>query len=406
MGQLVADDVQRHERLAVRRLGTFVAAEGVDAPALGTERGRRGEGVVTVERVDDADDAAPAAVDALPAVLTGEVVVGPTHVDVAVDHRRARPVVVRVGRDVLRCPAPHVPRSGRRQSVEACLVEADVEGDDLAGAELVVCLEPAAVEDRAHLLAVAEDPHPGSDGRLRAERVDRVHQPAVGGAREVVAAVVERRAVGEDVRAGREGEHHQLRLLPVPQAGAGLLLEEDARLGGGDRRHRAESQILMERAERRHRRTPIELPCHPRPEHGHAADELRRVLVRAAGQRRVVGAGRDGQLAGAQHSVDARVPGLDLGGRRPGPHCHRYHGRRRPRRHLCGGRCARRKGRNRHQADAGRLSESSRHLCSLLPPLVLRLQNLRRRPPPTCSPPAGTPTVPPPADARSTVARA
>ena len=131
--QLVPDDVENRERLLAGLVGRPAVPEY--AVAFRAERRACKEGIRPFE-VDHGDGPSVRAVDALPAVPRGEVVVGPAGVGVGFDHRRVVPFVVRVGGVVFRRPD----RFARRQVVdqvvgeqsqEALEVEPHVQSDDL-----------------------------------------------------------------------------------------------------------------------------------------------------------------------------------------------------------------------------------------------------------------------------------
>ena len=271
--QFVRDGVQRHPRLRRLRVRHPALAEDVDAGALGAERRRNRKGVVEVV-VDDADDAPVPAVEPLPPVPLREVVVGPAHVHVAVDHRRVVPEIVGVGPDVARRPALDAKRPPVGQPVEPLDVEARVEGHDFARPEAVAGLVPSALPRRADLLRIAEEPGPGPDGGLRVERRLPPHDGAVGGGYEVGVEVIQGQGIRQLVRAAEQRQDDQVRKKAVCQGRSGPLREEARGLAGGQRRRGLQVDAGVEGAEERDRHAPVELPRHPRAMHPHAFVEL------------------------------------------------------------------------------------------------------------------------------------
>ena len=131
---LVGDRVDLDQRRAVVELPER------DGPRfLWPERRRDEEGVLEGE-VDHRQDPAVPAVHAAPA-MAEEVVVREARVDVSVDDSRVLPVVVGVARDVVRCPAG---AARVDEAVEATIVVAHVERDDLRGAQEIAGAEDAA----------------------------------------------------------------------------------------------------------------------------------------------------------------------------------------------------------------------------------------------------------------------
>ena len=326
--QLVRDGVQRYPRLRLLRVGRAVLTEDVDAGALRAEWRIKGEGVADPV-VDDADDAPVLAVEPLPPMPLREVVVGPAHVHVAVDHGRVAPVVVGVGRDVARCPALDAKRPRRGQLDKPLHVEARVEGHDLTRPEAVARLIPTALLRRADLLRVAEKPGAGPDGGgLRRERRLPVHDGAVGGGHEVGVGVIRHQGIGQLVRAAQQRQNDQIRRQAFHRRRPSLLHQAARGVGDGQHRRGVDVDVRVEGAEERDRRSLVELPRHAAAMHLHASEELREVLVGAPGQAPVGLAGHDDEVAGPRHPVDRRIPLPQLVDPRCVPDGHRHLSRR------------------------------------------------------------------------------
>ena len=283
--QLVPDDVQHRERLLARLVGPPAVCE--HAVAFRAERWQCKEGIRDIE-VDQGDRAPVPAVDALPAVPRREVVVRPAGVGVGVDHRRVVPVVVRVGRVVVRRPD----RLSRGHEAQKMLgeqppvpleVEPDVESDDLCRPQPIVRVEPVVLLRRVQLPRVSLEARTGADRRLRPERTHAMQDPAVAGVGEVEVPVAHRDLVGEGVRAVRQRQDAERRLPAGEDLSAVHRFEKRGDLGPGQRRRRIHGDPLVQCAEQRHGDPAgVELPGDASAEHGNARMVLGEILVGAS----------------------------------------------------------------------------------------------------------------------------
>ena len=257
-----------------------------------------------------------------------DVVVGPAHVDVADRPRRCRasrcPTSAAMSCDVQQ---PHVPGPGRRQLDRGALFSRSrCRGSAISPGRSWSCVSNRDRSSKSVLTFLRSPdglPTPGAVSPTGSRNASKdVHQPAVGGAREVVAAVVERRAVGEDVRSA-EAAAATVSSGACPSASRAPVCRSRCTAASPAVMAGAVSRIevLAERAERRHGHPARELPRHPSspaPVCGRRRTAPHTRAFRSASRRRSSVPRHDFiQLRRSGSSPSRRsVPGLQLAGRR------------------------------------------------------------------------------------------
>jgi hypothetical protein len=140
-----------------------------NAPAVGPEGRSYEKRVVHESRVNDGRDRAAAVVNARPAELLEQIVLGPTRVHVSVHDGRVGPGVIGVDGKVAVDG-----RTGRlEEAVQRRVRPARVEGPDLRWPELIVGPEPTGHLRRADFLPVAERADADPDLALGLDLVGR-----------------------------------------------------------------------------------------------------------------------------------------------------------------------------------------------------------------------------------------
>ena len=258
------------------------------------------------QRVHEGGDRAVAAVDAAPAELGGEVVVGPSHARVDVDDGAVLPHVVGVGGEVLERPGRAV-EQGEERGQEPVLVVGEVEGRDLRGPEQVPRPEGPAHRHRRHLARVAELARAEADG-LTADPARLEQRSAGAGVDEHVAEARQRPPPSQRVTPLAEREHPQARRVDQPEGRLRHPVEDRPRLGRGEAGRRVDVDAREQRAEDGGGHAALGLPDQIGAVDGDALVVLGEALAQGIGpveaRPRIVAA----QAAGPELPIDRVVP--------------------------------------------------------------------------------------------------
>ena len=296
--ELVADGVDRHDRQAALGL-----PEGEDAEPVGSERRKREERIVEAPLdIDHAEHAAVPAVHAVPVLPRRQVVVREAHVGVRVHHRRIGPGIVGIARHVAGTPDD----VSQQQVTEMLGVVAQIERDDLRGAQAVVGLKRTAGPRGAELLALAQNAVAGAD-RLLPHGAHVMRDESAVGVQVVGPQIAHGRAVRQHVPAAGNLHDDELRQCVRQHTDARLPLQQ---LEGFDRLEsglRIELDAGLDRAQERDGRTAGQLPRHAGAEYRNTFVVLLEELLRAALELQVRTARREHQLAAGRQRLDQRV---------------------------------------------------------------------------------------------------